>query len=313
MNWQQFKKILAFYGRFTLSYTQVGYAVRRLAWSRVKPDFHGQHWVVTGASGGLGRAVALSAARSGATVTAVARSPEKLARLAAEAPASIVTRVCDLSLQRDVAQLVEVLSQNGRKIDVLVNNVGVLLDDFSTTVEQRETSFATNLLTHYQLTEELIARDLLARGGLVINMSSAGMYNVPLNVAALNPATATSYSGVAAYGFHKRAQVVLNGEWQRNYASRGLTFYVMHPGWADTDGVKRSLPRFRRILKSILRDEWSGSDTAIWLAAARPAQQSSQGIWFDRKLREEHVYDRTRQSNDTPQTLIGYLRQELAR
>lgn len=304
---------MAFYGRFTLSYTQIGYAARRLTWSSVKPDFRGQHWVVTGASGGLGRAVALAASRAGATVTAVARSPEKLAQLAAEAPASIVTRVCDLSLQRDVGKLVENLAQNGRRIDVLVNNVGVLLDDFSRTDEQRETSFATNLLTHYQLTEGLIARDLLPRGGLVINMSSAGMYNVPLNVAALNPTTAAKYSGVVAYGFHKRAQVVLNGEWQRNYASRGLTFYVMHPGWADTDGVKRSLPRFRRILKSILRDEWSGSDTAIWLAAARPAQQTSQGIWFDRKLREEHVYERTRQTKDTPQTLIGYLRQELAR
>jgi dehydrogenase/reductase SDR family member 12 len=313
VNWQQFKKIVAFYGRYTLSYTQVGFSVRRLRWRKMKPRFNNQHWLVTGASGGLGRAIALSAVRAGARVTAVARSPEKLAALALEASTGLTTKVCDLSLQADVAKLIAELARDGRKIDVLVNNVGVLLDDFSLTAEQRETSFATNLLTHYQLTEGLIEHKLLARGGLVINMSSAGMYNVPLNVSVLNPSTPAKYSGVVAYGFHKRAQVALNSDWQRRYADSGLAFYVMHPGWADTDGVKRSLPRFRRILKSILRDEWSGSDTAIWLAAARPAPPLHDSIWFDRKLRPAHVYPHTRSSKDTAESLRAYLQRELAK
>jgi dehydrogenase/reductase SDR family member 12 len=312
VNWQQFKKVVAFYGRFTLSYTQIGFAARRLWWRDTTPRFNGQRWLVTGASGGLGRAIALSAARAGASVTAVARSPRKLAGLALEAPPGLALKVCDLSLQRDVTKLISELAREGEKFDVLVNNVGVLLDDFSLTAEQRETSFATNLLTHYQLTEGLIAHHLLARGGIVINMSSAGMYNVPLNVAALNPQTAAKYSGVAAYGFHKRAQMALNSDWQRRY-SDGLTFYVMHPGWADTEGVKRSLPRFRRILKSILRDEWSGSDTAIWLAAARPTPPLHDSIWFDRKLRPAHIYPHTRLSKDTPETLRAYLQRELAK
>lgn len=313
VNWQQFKKIVAFYGRYTPSYTQVGYAVRRLGWRQITPNFRGQHWLVTGASGGLGRAIALSAARAGASVTVVARSSRKLASLLLEEPSGLMPRVCDLSLRRDVAKLIDYLARGGRKIDVLVNNVGVLLDDFSVTDEQRETSFATNLLTHYQLTEGLIDRGVLARGALVINMSSAGMYNVPLNVAAMNAATAAEYSGVAAYGFHKRAQVVLNCDWQNRYGGRGLTFYVMHPGWADTDGVKRSLPRFRRILKPILRDEWSGTDTAIWLAATRPPPPLHESIWFDRKLRPAHVYPHTRRSKDTPETLRAYLQQALAK
>lgn len=313
MNWQQLKKIVAFYGRFTLSYTQIGFAVRRVRWSKLTPDFAGQRWLVTGASGGLGRAIALSAARAGASVTAVARNPRNLATVILEGPPSMEPRVCDLSLQREVDKLIEDLAQDGRKFDVLVNNVGVLLDDYTVTAEQRETSFATNLLMHYQLTEGLIARDLLAKGGAVINMSSAGMYNVPLNVAAMNPASGARYSGVAAYGFHKRAQVVLSSDWQRRYGDRGLTFYVMHPGWADTEGVRRSLPRFRRILKPILRDEWSGTDTAIWLAAKRPAAPLHESIWFDRELRAAHVYPHTRQSQDTPETLRAYLQQQLAK
>ena len=51
MNLQQLKKIAAFYGRFTLSFTQVGYLARKLFWPRFTPDFKGQHWLVTGGSG----------------------------------------------------------------------------------------------------------------------------------------------------------------------------------------------------------------------------------------------------------------------
>ena len=84
-------------------------------------------------------------------------------------------------------------------------------------------------------------------------------------------------------------------------------------GWADTDGVKRSLPRFRKILKAVLRDTASGGDTAIWLAATRPPQPQRDVVWFDRKPRTTHVYERTRLSKETPQSLALWLDQELAR
>jgi len=66
MNFQQLKKIAAFYGRFTLSFTQVGYRWRKLFWPRVNLDFAGQHWLVTGGSGGLGREMVFAALRGGA-------------------------------------------------------------------------------------------------------------------------------------------------------------------------------------------------------------------------------------------------------
>ena len=82
MNWQQLKKIAAFYGRFTLSFTQVGYRARSLFWPPLTADFSGQRWLVTGATAGIGRYVALAAARAGAQVAVAARSREK-ARLKA--------------------------------------------------------------------------------------------------------------------------------------------------------------------------------------------------------------------------------------
>ena len=108
MNLQQLKKIAAFYARFTLSFTEVGYRVRKLSWPALKPDFKGQHWLVTGATGGLGRQIALSAAQAGATVTVAARSKEKLAQVVSDAKAmglvGIDTEVCDFSLQSDTAR-----------------------------------------------------------------------------------------------------------------------------------------------------------------------------------------------------------------
>jgi dehydrogenase/reductase SDR family protein 12 len=132
-------------------------------------------------------------------------------------------------------------------------------------------------------------------------------------VGMLNVTDPRRYMGVAAYGFHKRAQIVLNQYWRDQYGPRGIAFYVMHPGWADTDGVKRSLPRFRKILRPILRNEASGADTALWLAATRPAQPEHELVWFDRAIRTAHVYERTKTTKDTPRSLVAYLDAELAR
>jgi dehydrogenase/reductase SDR family protein 12 len=318
MNWQQLKKVAAFYGRFTLSFTQVGYLARRIGWGTLAPDFRGQHWLVTGGSGGLGGWIATEAARAGATVTAAARSESKLLALRDAARAQgiqgIDVEVCDFSLQSDTARLLGRLRQAGRPVDVLVNNVGVLNDDLLVTAEGREASFTINFLSHYLLTEGLVRHGVLrAPGGLVINMTSGGGYNAPLATGFMNVTDPKKFNGTVAYAFHKRGQMVLNQYWRDTYGPRGLTFYVMHPGWADTDGVKRSLPRFRKILKSILRDAASGGDTAIWLAATRPSQPEHELVWFDRAVRPAHVYERTRATKDTPQTLVAYLEKELDR
>ena len=318
MNYQQLKKIVGFYSRFTASFTQVGYRWRRFSWPTFTPDYRGQRWLVTGGSGGIGRHVVLEAARAGATVTAVARSESKLGALRDDARkagiAGVETECCDFTLQSDTERLLRRLEASGRKVDVLVNNVGVLLDDLSVTPEGRESSFVSNLLSHYQLTEGLIRQGLLAGPkATVINMTSGGGYNMPLMVAMLNVTDPAKYNGVFAYGFHKRAQMVLNQYWRDTYGSRGIAFYVMHPGWADTDGVKRSLPRFRKILRPILRDAASGADTALWLAGTRPTQPEHELVWFDRAIRPAHVYERTRVTKDTPQSLVAYLKSELAR
>ena len=318
MNLQQLRKIMVFYGRFTPSYTQIGYWTRALLWRDPKPDFAGQTWLVTGASGGLGRFMALEAARLGATVIAVARNQSKLDQVVSEARVMgadrVQTAVCDFSLQADTQRLVNDLVGYGRKIDVLVNNVGLLSHAHQITSEGREHTFTTHLLSHYVLTEGLIrAEAFQMTRPLVINMTSGGGYNMALSTRALNTLDPKKYNGTLAYGWHKRAQMVLNQHWRDTYGQRGFNFYVMHPGWADTEGVKTALPRFREVLKAVLRDEKSGTDTAIWLAAVRPGQREEESVWFDRKQRVAHVYPHTRSSKDTPKTLLTWLEAEAAR
>jgi dehydrogenase/reductase SDR family protein 12 len=183
--------------------------------------------------------------------------------------------------------------------------VGVLLNNFALTDEGFEASFATNLLGHYLLTERLIERGALGPGSIVINMSSGGMYSTALVPDELNVTDADRYDGVKSYARHKRAQVELTHHWNARYGP-GVVFHVMHPGWVDTDGVKTSLPAFRRLFRLILRNPAQGADTAIWLAAERPPA-AREGIWLDRELEPEHVSDGTRTDAAVRENMVRLL------
>ena len=293
-----------FFTGFIPSFTRIGYRARRARWQPLAPDFAGQRWLVTGASTGLGREIALAAAAAGADVIAVARASDRLSALeSSPGPGSITTRAADLSLVAVTRELVNELAADGRPFDVLVNNVGVLFNDQTTTPEGLDAGFATNLLNQFVLTEGLKAHGLFAPEACVVTMASGGMYNVPLSVADLQPAS--DYNGTLAYAYHKRAQAALNA-WWRQQDLDGVRYYVMHPGWADTPGVQTALPEFRRILGALLRSPEEGADTAIWLAAERPAQAKDQGVWFDRALRPPHLLFGTR-GGDEPAALVDYL------
>ena len=309
MTWAILKKIASFYGRFLVSFSAIGFYWRQLFWSKFDSDFTGQIWIVTGASGGIGAAIVRRAASNGAKVIAIARSAQKLADLAASAPADrVIPIVADLSLQSETERAADTIIAEHGAIDVLVNNVGSLLDDWSVTREGHETSFALNILNHYVLTEKLLTAGVISPKGVIINMASGGMYNTPLRLEPMNALTPDVYNGVRAYGMHKRAQANLTIYWQKKWQTpEGRRFYVMHPGWADTDGVKTSLPRFRQILKSVLRTAEQGADTAVWLAAVRPQIAGPEAFWFDRMPTDAHAYPETKISPYGPDDLAAYL------
>jgi NAD(P)-dependent dehydrogenase (short-subunit alcohol dehydrogenase family) len=108
------------------------------------------------------------------------------------------------------------------------------------------------------------------------------------------------YNGTKAYARAKRAQVTLAEMWADRLRADGVSVHAMHPGWADTPGVRRSLPGFRRVMGPLLRTPEEGADTLVWLAAddGRPVETTGR-FWLDRRPRDIHRLARTRRS-DTP-------------
>lgn len=312
-----FRKVASFYTRFTVSYTAIGYHARKLflGWQPLKGQFSGQTWLVTGGSEGIGGAAARAGLEGGATVICVARDKGKLEAFAAsvQGPGKGVLEPTDMSLQKDVMALVDRLQGRGVRIDVVVNNVGVQKRDQFLTDEGVELSFATNILGHYLLLRELLARNLLDAQAAVIEVASGGMYNYAMVPADLNINTVDSgYLGSRAYGLAKRAQVMLMGYWRQAHAGSGRSFYSMHPGWVDTASVGRSMPRFRNTLKSVLRTHAQGADTIVWLAETRPPQHGAEAMWFDRKERPVHIFAHTPLSKATGADVVAELERILA-
>ena len=299
---------LFFYARFLPRFSRFGYARRARDFEVLDFDFHGQRWVVSGATGGIGRAIALGAATAGADVIALGRDGARLQALEAEGAGRIHGFSVDLSCVAATRACASALARGGR-VDVLVNNIGLMLHEFRRSAEGIEVSFATNLLNHFVLTEGLREAGALDARSAVISMSSGGLYGARLDLAALEAEEAAQHNGLAAYAQHKRAQVELT-RWWNTLGDAAPRAYAMHPGWVDTDGVRSALPQFRRVLGRWLRSAEEGADTALWLAAKRPPLAAEGGLWLDRQRDTEHAFGFTRGGADA-EALVGRLRARL--
>lgn len=103
-----------------------------------------------------------------------------------------------------------------------------------------------------------------------------------------------------AYARAKRAQVTLAELWAERLRADDVVVHSLHPGWADTPGVARSLPTFHRIVGRFLRTPDQGVDTLVWLAADDGEPLRSTGrFWHDRRPRRTHRIPATRRT-DTP-------------
>jgi dehydrogenase/reductase SDR family member 12 len=268
-------------------FTNLGYLLHARRFAPVEADLRGKTAVVTGATSGLGLAAAQGLRRLGARVVVVGRDQAKL-DAAVRADPGLVPARADLSLLAEVRALADSLLESEPRIDVLVNNVGVLLPERETTAEGLERTFATNLAGQFLLTETLLPRLVASAPARIVNVTSGGMYAERLRPDDLESERG-SYSGTTAYARSKRGQVVLTELWAQRLAGTGVVVHAMHPGWARTPGVSGSLPTFNRLMRPLLRTPEQGADTIVWLAAADPPGALSGKLWFDREIVATHL------------------------
>lgn len=272
----------------------------------------GKTVVITGPTSGLGLAAAKSFARLGARLVLVGRDPQRLQAAKEQvldfsgvAPRLIDLVEVELSLMAEVRRAANEILARYECIDVLVNNAGVLPLSREVTREGHELALAVNLLAPMLLIEILYPALSNAKGR-VINVASGGMY---LSGVALGDMQYTRgrYDGTRAYARAKRALVSLTEYLADQWRGSGVDFYSMHPGWAATPGVARSLPGFNRVLASKLRDDRMGADTIVWLGSAQEVAGKSGYFWFDRCIHTTQVIPGTAPSSTKTRALVDWV------
>ena len=207
-----------------LGYSNIGSKLRRLWWPADPPPraLAGKRVVVTGATSGLGEAMAKSFAELGATVHLLGRNPEKVRHSAGvvrgEVPGSVVIdEVCDVADLDAVRAWTDDLSGRIDALHGLVHNAGAMPKERDVTAQGHETQLACHVLGPHLMTDRLIPLLRNADGSSVVFMSSGGMYTAALEVDDMESA-AGEYEGIRAYARTKRMQVVLADAWAERLA-----------------------------------------------------------------------------------------------
>ncbi|MCZ4096323.1 SDR family NAD(P)-dependent oxidoreductase [Streptomyces sp. SID13666] len=202
------------------------------------PDQTGRTAVVTGANSGIGYCAAKELARRGALVVLACRSEERgqaaADRLVAEVPeARAVFQRLDLGDLGSVRAFAEEFA--GDRLDLLVNNAGVMALPYTQTADGFETQFGVNHLGHFALTGLLLPKLLATPGARVVSVSS-GMHAIAnVDLGDLN--SERRYRRWIAYGRSKSANLLFIHELARQLGTTGadIVAAAAHPGYAETN------------------------------------------------------------------------------
>jgi NAD(P)-dependent dehydrogenase (short-subunit alcohol dehydrogenase family) len=215
------------------------------------PDLTGKVIIVTGANSGLGFEAAREFARKGAQTILACRNIERaqraLGQIQAEIPnATAEIMEIDLASLASVRQFAEAFRSKYDRLDVLLNNAGIMMAPYSTTEDGFEHQFGVNHLGHFALTGPLIDLLLKTPGSRVVNVSSTGHRIGRMDFGNLMYQEHDGYSPMRAYGRSKLANLLFTYELQRRFESAGADTIAVaaHPGSANTN------------LSRYVEDEW---------------------------------------------------------
>jgi NAD(P)-dependent dehydrogenase (short-subunit alcohol dehydrogenase family) len=220
------------------------------------PDQTGRVAVITGANTGLGYETAAALAEHGARVVLAVRNLDKgkdaAAQITAQSPdAEVALQELDLTSLESIRAAADELRSEHDRIDLLINNAGVMYTPKSTTKDGFELQFGTNHLGHFAFTGLLLDRLLPVAGSRVVTVSSVG-HRIRADIHFDDLQWERSYNRVAAYGQAKLANLLFTYELQRRLASHGTTIAAAaHPGGSDTE-LMRNLPRWAAVVYPVV-------------------------------------------------------------
>jgi NAD(P)-dependent dehydrogenase (short-subunit alcohol dehydrogenase family) len=209
-----------------------------MAWTPADiPDQTGRTIIVTGANSGIGLEAARALAAAGAHVVLACRDPSKAADAAAEvgraAPgAGVEVRLLDLASLASIRDFAKGFADGHERLDVLINNAGVMAIPRRTTADGFEMQLGTNHLGHFALTGLLFERLLATEGSRVVNVSSTAHRAGRIDFDDLQ--SERRYSRWGAYGQSKLANLLFTFELSRRLDGAQWTA-ACHPGWASTN------------------------------------------------------------------------------
>jgi NAD(P)-dependent dehydrogenase (short-subunit alcohol dehydrogenase family) len=204
------------------------------------PDLLGKVAIVTGANNGIGYDAARELAKKNATVILACRNTGK-----GDAASQMILNVYPLAnvnvMQIDLADLdsgksfVETFRSDYDRLDILINNAGVMAIPYGKTADGFEKQFGTNHLGHFALTGLLLEMLLSTEQSRVVTISSTGHRMGKINFEDLN--CEESYSKWGAYGQSKLANLLFTYELQRRLAAAGSSTISVaaHPGYTATN------------------------------------------------------------------------------
>ncbi|MBQ74917.1 MAG: short-chain dehydrogenase [Gammaproteobacteria bacterium] len=239
-------------------------------------DLSGKLVVVTGGSAGLGIETIRVLAKCGAKVVSTVRDQEKgqiaLETVKKSVPdADVELAILDLFDLDSVRKCGKEIAENFPKIDILINNAGVMAAPLSRTKEGLEIHLGTNFLGHYVFTKYLINNVIQAAPSRIINLTSSAHRLSPYRLD--DPFfEKEEYHKLTAYGQSKTASVLFALELDRRYKDRGVRTTAVHPGLINTELGRHFSEEEVAFLQTgipeglSMKDVSQGAATTVWAA-----------------------------------------------
>ncbi len=249
----------------------------------------GKTVIITGGNSGVGKATAAALARVGAHTVITARSAGRgeearadIARASGSDQVELV--VFDLADLGSVAQGASDLLDRCPKIDVLVNNAGLVLSDRQVTADGYEATFEINHLGPFYLTQLLTERLVASTPARIVNVASTAHRSARRGLDFDDLQSATHYRGMQAYARSKLANILFTNELARRLEGTGVTANSLHPGtvasgFARDDDASGFLAFGIKVIKPFILTPAKGARTSVYLASS-PAVAGVTGQYF---------------------------------